>query len=107
MTDTKFPDTFLWGAATAAYQVAGGITNNDWNFFTTHPTIVDRVHSLGTASRDQADYFYHTHFLDAAISGRVLPRAPWWGMEGRGQYPIYAVFQLFHFPFQWKGVSPL
>jgi beta-glucosidase/6-phospho-beta-glucosidase/beta-galactosidase len=35
MTDTKFPDTFLWGAATAAYQVEGGITNNDWNFFTT------------------------------------------------------------------------
>src|SRR3990167_5282119 len=26
----KFPDGFLWGAATASYQVEGGITNNDW-----------------------------------------------------------------------------
>lgn len=26
----KFPDGFLWGAATASYQVEGGIYNNDW-----------------------------------------------------------------------------
>jgi beta-glucosidase len=26
----KFPDGFLWGAATASYQVEGGITNCDW-----------------------------------------------------------------------------
>jgi len=25
-----FPDGFLWGAATSAYQVEGGIENNDW-----------------------------------------------------------------------------
>lgn len=25
-----FPDGFFWGAATAAYQVEGGIENNDW-----------------------------------------------------------------------------
>jgi beta-glucosidase len=30
MTEKKFPDGFYWGAATAAYQVEGGITNTDW-----------------------------------------------------------------------------
>lgn len=26
----KFPDNFFWGAATASFQVEGGIDNNDW-----------------------------------------------------------------------------
>lgn len=26
----KFPKSFLWGSATSAYQVEGGIENNDW-----------------------------------------------------------------------------
>jgi len=30
MTEKKFPDGFYWGAATASYQVEGGISNCDW-----------------------------------------------------------------------------
>lgn len=30
MNTLKFPDGFLWGTATAAHQVEGGNTNNDW-----------------------------------------------------------------------------
>lgn len=30
MTDLRFPDDFLWGAATAAHQVEGDNTNSDW-----------------------------------------------------------------------------
>ncbi len=29
-TATAFPDGFLWGTATAAHQIEGGNTNNDW-----------------------------------------------------------------------------
>ncbi len=29
-TDFRFPDGFLWGAATSAHQVEGGCDNNDW-----------------------------------------------------------------------------
>jgi beta-glucosidase len=30
MQDKKFPDGFYWGAATASYQVEGGIDDTDW-----------------------------------------------------------------------------
>ncbi len=30
MSDKKFPTGFYWGAATASYQVEGGIENTDW-----------------------------------------------------------------------------
>jgi len=30
MAERKFPEGFLWGAATASYQVEGGIENCDW-----------------------------------------------------------------------------
>src|SRR5262245_3917973 len=42
-----FPADFLWGAATAAYQVEGDIVNNDWDFFTSDPAIRARVARLG------------------------------------------------------------
>jgi len=37
---------FLWGAATSSYQVEGGITNNDWDFFTSTELIKNRLSSL-------------------------------------------------------------
>jgi beta-glucosidase len=37
---------FLWGAATAPYQVEGGITNNDWDFFARSEDIKKRISSL-------------------------------------------------------------
>src|SRR5215471_17364021 len=43
----RFPADFLWGAATAGYQVEGDIDNNDWHFFTSDPVIQARVARLG------------------------------------------------------------
>src|SRR5215467_10078647 len=37
---------FLWGASTSSYQVEGGITNNDWYFFTTSEEIRHRLWTL-------------------------------------------------------------
>jgi len=31
--DIKFPENFLWGASSAAHQVEGGCTNNNWSKF--------------------------------------------------------------------------
>src|SRR5215831_4274893 len=42
-----FPSDFLWGAATAGYQVEGDICNNDWDFFTSDAVIQARVARLG------------------------------------------------------------
>src|SRR5215831_6821839 len=42
-----FPEDFLWGAATAGYQVEGDIYNNDWDFFTSDAAIHARVAALG------------------------------------------------------------
>jgi lysophospholipase L1-like esterase len=43
---TFFPDGFLWGVATAGYQVEGGPTAGDWDVFTQSEAIRDRVHQL-------------------------------------------------------------
>src|SRR5689334_13398096 len=39
---------FLWGVSTAAFQVEGGIENNDWHQFTHTPSVRDRVAKLGS-----------------------------------------------------------
>lgn len=37
---------FLWGASTSSYQVEGGITNNDWHFFTIVEPIRKRISAI-------------------------------------------------------------
>jgi beta-glucosidase len=56
-----FPADFLWGAATAAHQVEGGTTNNDW---------WDFEHTPGTAAQESSidgiDHF-HRYAEDFAL----------------------------------------
>ena len=44
MKDSKYK--FLWGVATSSYQVEGGISNNDWDYFTRSNAIKKRISSL-------------------------------------------------------------
>ena len=44
-------NNFFWGAATSSYQVEGGITNNDWHFFTTNEDIKKRIHLVTKKNR--------------------------------------------------------
>lgn len=46
VTDRMKSGPFLWGAATSSYQVEGGITNNDWDFFTRSEKVRDRIVKL-------------------------------------------------------------
>lgn len=58
----RFPDGFLWGAAASAYQVEGGITNNDW--------AVSRMPPAGLAC-DQ----YHRYEEDFRIAKQLNQNA--------------------------------
>ena len=54
--DNMFPSDFLWGAATASYQVEGNISNNDWDFFTSDAVIHARVAALGKLASPPEDF---------------------------------------------------
>ena len=56
-----FPDDFLWGSATAAHQVEGGNTNNDWWDFEHDPASAARE-----SSGDGIDHF-HRYADDFAL----------------------------------------
>jgi len=50
---------FLWGASTSSYQVEGGITNNDWDFFTRSDSIKKRIASLTKPNLEREIYQYN------------------------------------------------
>lgn len=66
-TDTTFPDTFLWGAATAAYQIEGAVTEDGrtpsiWDTFSRVPGAV-----LDGDTGDVACDHYHRMPEDVAL----------------------------------------
>jgi beta-glucosidase len=47
LIDNSHPtDVFLWGTSTSSYQVEGGITNNDWNYFTSDKSTRQRIYNI-------------------------------------------------------------
>jgi beta-glucosidase len=81
MADVRFPDGFLWGAATAAHQVEGGNVNNDWWAFEHAPDTI-----CVEPSGDACDS-WHRAEEDAALLAEV----------GLGVY---------RFSLEWSRIEP-
>jgi beta-glucosidase len=93
----RFPDAFLWGAATAGYQVEGSTSGNDWDFFTSSPKIASRVlkntQRVGLSVRLAPPGSAVDHF-DLAVLGRDLDRAAALGINA------------YRFSIEWARLEP-
>jgi beta-glucosidase len=94
-----FPPNFLWGAATAAYQAEGGITANDWEYFTTTPLIVDRVHFLAAQASPPEDFNLipaneAVHHADLRMLAQDLDRCQELGLN------------CYRFSVEWSRIEP-
>lgn len=72
MAEMKFPEDFLWGASTAAYQVEGGIENCDW----AEAARAGRVPPAG-----QACDFYHRFEADFDLAASLGMNAQRFSIE--------------------------
>jgi beta-glucosidase/6-phospho-beta-glucosidase/beta-galactosidase/lysophospholipase L1-like esterase len=93
-----FPKDFFWGAATAGYQVEGGIENNDWHVFTTSPAIKRRVAKLtGFALGRQVQIAPPGPAVkhgDLSVLREDLDRAKALGLN------------MYRFSFEWSRIQP-
>ncbi len=118
MTDDKltFPERFLWGTATAAHQVEGNNTNNDWASFEQQPGAIWHGDRSGLACdwwRDaeqdfelMAEMGHNTHRLSVEWS-RIEPEEGTFDpsavrryremLEGLHKRGIEPMVTLFHF----------
>src|SRR3989338_8126214 len=93
MTEKKFPDGFYWGAATASYQVEGGIYNTDWAKAATEGRVPECGEACDHYNRYEADFdiaksLGHTaHRLSIEWSRKDFP-------EVFARYAAYVVKEL-------------
>jgi beta-glucosidase len=67
VSDLKFPDGFVWGTATAAHQIEGGNSNNDWWEWEHNPDS-----GCVESSADACDSFYRWPEDVALVAGMGL-----------------------------------
>lgn len=71
----NFPENFLWGTSTSAYQVEGGI-KNDWSEWEKSPTRINKLKKQGQNPKDyicgQACDFYHRFSEDFQRAAKEL-----------------------------------
>jgi beta-glucosidase len=92
METLRFPDGFLWGAATAAHQVEGGETASDWWRFAQQPGAIRDGHTTAIACRHYQEFA--ADFARAAADGHNAHRLSleWSRLEpAPGRYDSAAV----------------
>lgn len=92
MSTLRFPEGFLWGAATSAHQVEGGNTGNDWWRFEQIPGAIRDGGSSGAACRHFERF--DADFALAAADGHNAHRLSleWSRIEpARGRFDASAV----------------
>jgi beta-glucosidase len=112
MTEPRlaFPKGFLWGAATAAHQVEGGNTNNDWWEFEQRPGAIWQGQRSGracdwwiSAERDfdlMAEMGHNAHRLSVEWS-RIEPE------EGRFDAGAVARYREMLLALRSRGIEPM
>ena len=65
LKDLKFPDGFLWGAGTSAFQVEGNIQNSDWYRW---ETIHQPLEKRSGAAADQYNRYLEDFSLAKSLS---------------------------------------
>ena len=94
MSDSRFPEGFRWGVATAAHQIEGGNTNNDWWAFETRPN--STVAEASGDACDSWDRWTEDHDLVSALGvddyrfsiewSRIEPEPGAWSDESMDHY---------------------
>ena len=90
----RFPEGFRWGVATAAHQIEGGNTNNDWWAFETRPDAT--VAEPSGDACDSWNRWREDHDLIAALGvddyrfsiewSRIEPEAGGWSVDAMDHY---------------------
>ncbi len=78
---------FLLGAATSSYQAEGGITNNDWHYFTITDSIRKRISKLTT----QSTFYKGIRHIELQPTGKPTGNIiiPWMRQKSRYQILLY------------------
>jgi beta-glucosidase len=93
---------FLWGVATSSYQIEGGISNNDWDYFTRSDAIKKRISSLTKPS-----IFYkgrtHIHLQSAGEAVKFWEREYY---ENDFQLAKSLGMNAFRISLEWARIEP-